>query len=303
MTRFAEPIFLGGLSHSGKTQLRLALDEIPTLSFTRRTQLWDRILQRFGDLGDEGNLGRCLEAMGAISGVGALEPDLEALRIEFSAGPPTYERLICLFHQQVAERRGKIRWGDQTKSIERYGSIILEAFPYARMIHMVRDPRRLRDVRSRTTPRLRAALGSDTARWIASMEAARANRARFGSRYLVIRYEDLVADTEGTVRTVCGFIDEDVPESARDVISSIRFQSVGDSDSMSQSAARWDEGRPRSDDRFVTMHAADLLAEHGYRTAYGKMSLSESARFAVTWPARRASMAAWRSLDKRTRPS
>lgn len=299
MTRFDEPIFLGGLSHSGKTQLRLALDEIPTLSFTRRTKLWDRIYGRFGDLGDDGNLDRCLEAMEAIEGVAALEPDLGALRTELLKGRPTYERLICSFHRQVAERRGKIRWGDQMKLIERYGSVIFGALPRARMIHMVRDPRRLRPVPSRTTLRDQAALGSDLARWVASMEAARVNRARFAGRWLVVRYEDLVADTEGVVRTVCGFIDEAVPDSLGDVVSSIRFDSEDDSAATPGGDTRRTERR-ESGDRFVSMYAADLLAEHGYENGCGKMSPIESARFAAAWPARRASMAAWRTLDRRT---
>lgn len=294
MNRFDEPIFLGGLAHSGKTQLRLVLDEIPTLSFTRRTKLWNRIYQRFGPLDDIANLDRCLDAMAANDGVIALEPDLAALRVEFLRGQQSYERLIRLFHQHVAERRNKCRWGDQSKFIERYGSVILDAFPGARMIHMVRDPRRTRPVRSGAAIRNQVSLGLDTARWIASMEAAQANQAKDERRYLVVRYEDFVADPADVVRTVCRFIDEDVPASVDEVLSSIRFEGAGGQNT------RWETQTQRSSDRFVSMYAADLLDEYGYPRTTTLSTPAEHARFGATWPARRASMATWHMLDKRT---
>lgn len=309
MNRFGEPIFLGGLARSGKTQLRLVLDEIPGLSFTRRTKLWNRIFGRFGDLGDEANLDRCLEAMAGIGDLASFEPDLEALRTEFVVGPRTDERLICLFHEQVARRRGKTRWGDQMKEIERYGPIILDAVPGGRMIHMVRDPRRLRLARSPGFLRRHASVGAETARWIASMEAARVNRAEFGHRYLVVRYEDLAETPTDVVRTVCEFIGEDVPSSVPAVIDRIRFDPTGRADGdIAHAGARRPGGAdgrgrpPSSADRFISRQAGHLLREHGYRAACEPMSPTQLARYAATWPAHRVSMAAWHILDRSTGP-
>lgn len=77
------------------------------------------VFNRYGDLGESDNLTRCLTAMSAIKGVAALEADFEALRSEFSGGSASYPRLIRLFHEQIATRRGESRWGDQSKFIER----------------------------------------------------------------------------------------------------------------------------------------------------------------------------------------
>ena len=224
--RFDEPVFLAGLAGSGKTQLRLGLDEIPSLSITRRTKLWQRIDGQFGDLTDDDAVDRCFEALAGFGGVTVLEPDLDALRRDVEAGPRTYPRLIDLFHRQVATRRGCTRWGDQAKSLERHGAAILQAYPQGRMIHLVRDVRSQVRGRSGNALRRAAGAGADAARWIASMDAARSNRARFGDRYLVVRYEDLAADPVAVVGHVCGFIDEPVPASLAEVMSAVRFDEV-----------------------------------------------------------------------------
>ena len=56
------PIFIGGLSQSGKTELRLALGAHPSIELTRHTDMWDRFYGRYGNLGRPRNLDRCLAA-------------------------------------------------------------------------------------------------------------------------------------------------------------------------------------------------------------------------------------------------
>ena len=42
------PIFIGGLSFTGKTQLRAMLSAHPNILIARRTHLWDRFYKRYG---------------------------------------------------------------------------------------------------------------------------------------------------------------------------------------------------------------------------------------------------------------
>jgi hypothetical protein len=57
------PIFIGGLDNSGKTHLRLALSSHPEIAMTRRSYMWTRIYNRYGDLRQPENFERCLNAL------------------------------------------------------------------------------------------------------------------------------------------------------------------------------------------------------------------------------------------------
>lgn len=202
------PIYIGGLSYSGKTQLRLLLMERPDILITRRTYMWPRYAWRFGDLGRDENLARCLDVMLASPGIRALEPDREHIERAFRAGSPTYARLFALFHAQHAHRRDVRRWGDQLGGIERYAVPILDADPTARIIHMVRDPRaRLAELRH--AGRRPGVAGWETRQWRRSARLALDHREQYPGRYRVVRYEGLREDTERIMREVWVFLGED----------------------------------------------------------------------------------------------
>jgi hypothetical protein len=137
-----------------------------------------------------------------------LEPDWERLRRDFRQGPATYARLFALLQQQHAEREGKPRWGDQTGLIERYADQILSAYPDARMIHMLRDPRDRYAGSLQLWPGGKARAGGAAARWLYTTGLAQRNLKKHSGRYIVVRFEDLVAQPEKTLRTVCAFLDE-----------------------------------------------------------------------------------------------
>jgi hypothetical protein len=202
------PIFLGGADRSGKTLVRWMLSSLPDVMVTRRTELWPRFYRRFGNLDDPRNLDRCLEAMLARKQVAALSPDPERLRCEFRRGPATYPRLFALVHEHYAQRQGKKRWGDQTGYIERFANELMEAYPGAKIVHLIRDPRDSYQAVVERDGYARGSVGSHTGRWMTSVALARRNRTRHPGSYLVITYEKLVARPEETMRSVCDFIDE-----------------------------------------------------------------------------------------------
>lgn len=110
------------------------------------------------------------------------------------------------FMELYAAERGRPRWGYKTPGNELHADAIFGAFPDARLIQMVRDPR---DV----AVSFRAAGGGTWAYdpeahrrdWRASVEAGIAGQERWPGQWMVVRYEDLVADREAVMRAVCGF--------------------------------------------------------------------------------------------------
>jgi hypothetical protein len=209
VTAATGPIFIGGLSSSGKTPLRIILSAHPDLALTRKTYLWDRYYGRYGDLSDAGALDRCLTALRADRALAALAPDLDAVGRELTAGPPTYARLFGAIHAQAAARCGKRRWGEQLGFVERYADPIFADFPDAAMIHMIRDPRdRMAAMFGTQRPRP-GRCGWETAKWRRSAQLAARNQLHHPDGYRVVSYEALTDDTETTVGVLCEFIGEE----------------------------------------------------------------------------------------------
>jgi hypothetical protein len=209
--KMRSPIIIGGLDNSGKTHLRLSLSSHPEIAMTRRSYMWTRIYNRFGELKQPENFERCLKALLNRKDVRTLQPDTERIRREFWQEEPTYGRLFALLHEHYAERLGKSRWGEQEAGIEHYTDEIFSAYPSARIIHMLRDPRNRYDEMLRTTPpKVRLGrVGVNTADWLRSARVARRNQQRYPENYLVLAYEGLVMHPEETLRKVCAFIGED----------------------------------------------------------------------------------------------
>jgi hypothetical protein len=278
------PIFIGGLSGSGKTQLRVVLDADPALSLTRRTSMWTRYYGRFGDLHDDANRDRCVRAMVADRRVQLLHPDEARITREFAPGPYSYARLIGLFHEHHAQRNGKRRWGDQLSFVECFADPIFAAFPSARMVHMVSDPRARFDAAASAR---RGKIGWDTAMWLHSARLAQRNRLRHPGRYRVVRYEHLAARPVATIETVCSFLGVPFVDAMRDVIGSLRFDVDGQV--LTAGDASFVETYTRAELAHLGYAGAPSVAAPGPRLAY----------WLGDWPIDRTAMAAWRTVRRR----
>jgi Sulfotransferase family len=284
------PVFIGGLSGSGKTQLRMVLGVHPDVSLTRRTRMWDRFYGRFGDLRDPANLDRCLSAMLGDPGVQQLAPDERRVRGELADGPCTYARLFGLLHQHHAERLGKRRWGDQLGFVERFADPIFATFPSARMVHMVRDPRQRPSAGGRGLG-CSAKVGSETAMWLRSAELAERNRRLYRDGYLVVRYETFSAHPAETADAICSFVGERFLPPMADVARDLRFGGgTGAAGAGIAPAAR-----PAADTAFLDRYAGRELARFGYPRAGTALSGRDRLVFRLAMcPLNRLSMVAWR---------
>lgn len=203
-----EPIFIAGPDRSGTTLMFALLASHPHLSMVRRTNMWRYFHGRYGDLHQPENFERCLEHMVRYNRMRHLQPDPLRIREEFWQGEPSYGRLFALFHEHNAQRFNKPRWGDKSLHTEHFADQVFAEFPQAKIIHMARDPRdRYASVRKRygrDTRRVGAAMG----RWLLSMRAAQRHQKRYPDGYKVVRFEQLAAQPEETLRAVCAFINE-----------------------------------------------------------------------------------------------
>lgn len=298
------PIFIAGTDRAGKTLLSAILSSHPRISVPAvGSNLWTLFYGRFGDLADPEAFERCLAELLAYKHISYLTPDVQRLRDDFRAGPRTYARLFELLQVQYAERMGKPRWGDQTGLVEGYADEIMAAYPAARMVHMIRDPRDRYDASITMWPEGRLRVGGAVARWRYSARHAATNRRRYPDRYLVVRYEDLVRDPERTTRTVCEMVDEAYEPGMLELNGMPTYRAKlldGRPADVEGPIIRADfvgtyRGRiPVRELRFLESRAAGHMRALGYELEHPRMTLVDRLRYgAVDLPLNLARMAAW----------
>lgn len=203
------PIYIGGVSYSGKTQLRLLLSRLPNIVITRRTYLWRKYFQKYGDLGLKENFDQCLSDILKNKHIQSLNPDPDRIQKDFVQGDKSYSRLFSLFHQHYAETLGKNRWGIQIGMVEKDADLIFAKEPDAQIIHVIRNPLDRIEESLKSSSRKRISLGWETSIWRDSSRYALHNLERYPGHYKVVKWESLLRDMDGTLQDICNFLGEE----------------------------------------------------------------------------------------------
>jgi hypothetical protein len=297
------PIFIGGLDKSGKTLLRLMLSSHPDIAITRRTNLWTRYYRKYGDLRDRNNFQRCIEAIFQQESMRFLNLNPEWVKKEFWQGETTYARLFSIIYRQFSDSLGKKRWGDQLALIERYAEDIFSAYPQAKIIHMIRDPRQRYREGIRKDSRRAGKAGRETAQWLYSTSLGRKNQQTYPSGYRCVRYELLIAQPELTLREVCEFIGEDYDPAMITMENAYRFgaSEAGNKKSGERLAPGGEEeiSLPHGlstcrDEIFIQSQAKQMMQIYGYIPDSIKLSAWENLLYwLVDWPVNLAAVCLW----------
>jgi Sulfotransferase family len=196
--------FVVGATRSGTTLLRLMLDAHPEMAIPSETHFIPDLIKAYRL--ESATPERMCEVVTAHRRWGDFHLDPEELLKRFRAIDPINPGDAArAFFQLYAKREGKRRWGDKTPGYVREMHRIESVLPEARFVHLVRDGR---DVALSV---LAMNWGPSTVpeaafRWKKRILRAREQAPRIG-HYVEIRYEDLVRDTEATLRRVCEFVD------------------------------------------------------------------------------------------------
>jgi Sulfotransferase family len=302
------PIFIGGPDRCGKTLMQAFLVSHPNICIPAvGSNMWTYFYGQYGDLSRSDNFDRCLDAMLHYRHVSFLKPDPDRIYREFWQGEPTYARLFALFQQHYAERAGKPRWGDQTGLIERYADQIFAAYPAAKMIHMIRDPRDRYEASITLWPDGKGRVGGATARWLYSVGHAKRNLKRYPDRYKVVRYETLVSRTEETLREVCEFLGEaytpailtmEGAPSYRDKLGDGSNGKPEQSPVSTDFIGRFRQVMSKPEMAFMQVYASRDMVAYGYQLEPVQFSLSERLMsYFPNWSANLARMVSWRTLE------
>lgn len=205
-----EPVFIVGLGRSGTTLTSLILDRHSRISVCNESHFVpltrsERVDEPLSDSDARALLDRLPTDW---TGVGSAET-MEV----FQETDRTLRSLFDSLLRARMLRTGKQRYGEKTPLHFRYLDQLFEWYPAARIVFLVRDPRRVHAsfLRSRFAPRLATVDRWAVSRalyWSYAVRELRRVERRHPGQVHALRFEDLVSDTEESVRNLCRFLGE-----------------------------------------------------------------------------------------------
>jgi len=206
-----DPFFIVGCGRSGTTLLRLMLTAHPNLSVPPEGDFLLGLDGQFDDPTDPTWASRFVDAFFSIEKCRewGLEPATLSEGIA-SLAPTSWPELAAVpyWAYLVTHDPEANRWGDKNPGYVSHVPRLLQLYPRARVIHLVRDGRDVAQswLSVHFGPR---SLEQAARRW-ASAVAVGNRIARLHPRSVVeVHYEALVADPEGELRRICTFLGED----------------------------------------------------------------------------------------------
>lgn len=275
------PVFLIGTPRSGTTLLHQILEHHPAFAIPYESKylaIFRRHLDEFGDLRDPKNRETLIISIERFMRNAWLDRDLkewipgllESVAEVARDAEPTYEGVLEAMYSFHARRQGRPRWADKMATFRRVMPTILDLFPDARIIHIIRDGR---DVASSL---LRLSFGPNTAyvaakRWTGFVQHGLDFAEKHPRSVYTLRYEDLIDEPERVIRELCDFVGEpfceamlQFHESGNAAVPRKEIHHQLNKPLNRERVARWKRDLSRYQVRVFEAVAGPLLARLGY---------------------------------------
>ena len=205
------PFFIVGTGRSGTTLLRLILSGHSRLAIPPETWFIEPLVQQLP-------LHQPLSPTEAALAAEIMTshyrwPDMGIAVADFRSrvlalARPRLVDIIDLVYAEHLRRSGKPRFGDKTPPYIHIVSELSELYPGAKFIHLVRDGRDV--AMSMIDVRWNFRCYQRDFVWTSRLRVREQYRhSAFADRILDVKYEDLVADPETTVKRICAFLGEE----------------------------------------------------------------------------------------------
>lgn len=221
------PVFIVGAPRSGTTMLQYILDDLPNLSMPTGESHFIVPLYRnqaaYPDIDTPAGMRRLLQTLHDFNAE-FLDTDLHGVKFDvdtlatafLNEGRSSVRDVISGIFEHNARGIGKTRWGDKTPYYALHLDKLIEWWPDARIIHLVRDGR---DVALSLFGRRHDFSAYNVyyaaQYWQKYVDVCREQGKKLPvGQYLELRYEDVLNDQGAAMRTVCDFIGEPLPPEA-----------------------------------------------------------------------------------------
>jgi hypothetical protein len=294
------PIFVVGCPRSGTTLLQYILRAHPHISMATGESHFiiplSRRLAEFGDLATPEGQRRILAAMeqqsrsfletdlhGMHYGRDRLVTRFQELRVH------TYPALIDALFMENARGEGKARWADKTPWYVLHMERLIELFPEARFVHLIRDGR---DVALSLFRRRHDFQVYNTYCAARYWEIYVARGREIGSRlphgvYQEFYYEQLINEPRGFLQRLCDFLGEEYSDDllnyqkAGEVGNRTRRAGDGDGSKtpllsgpiVSDNHNKWKREFSEAQRRLFERAVGNLLSGHGYAVKYPQRAI------------------------------
>lgn len=233
-----QPFFIIGTERSGSNLLRAILNSHPHISIPHPPHIMKELgpkINRYGDLSIDQNFHHLIDDV------------IKLVRLHFVSWPVELNRdslfkrsatrslysINAIIYEDYAKHMKKNRWGCKSTFMIHYIDEILKVHPNAQFIHLVRDGRDVavsarKSVFNHFHPYYVAKL------WSKEQALAISWRQKIpASQFKTIRYEELIAHPESTVKDVCDFLEEEYQEDL------LRYFEKNDVTELSKLSASW----------------------------------------------------------------
>ncbi|MEA2132400.1 MAG: hypothetical protein QOC68_309 [Solirubrobacteraceae bacterium] len=273
-----DPFFIVGNDRSGTTMLRLILDRGPDVAIPPESMFLTDFAAAFerGEPRDAEAAERFMDEVWNHPKVRLWELPAEPPAVPPALrGAEAYRFVVEAPFNAYAAKHRKARWGDKTPHYVHHVDHLLELWPGARFVVLVRDGRDVA-LSLRKMP-----FGPNNA-WAAAPWWARGIRAGEEAQRAhpdavqTVRYEDLARDPRAIVPQICAFLGLDYSDEMLAIEKADRDKIVRDQASWfptlfdginTTAVARWEREMSVRDQRVFAAQAGAELARHGYDVA------------------------------------
>jgi len=264
--RRLDPVFIVGHGRSGTSILTNLVRKYLGVAFGTESQFfvrYHRQLGRYGDLTRDANLARLVRDISAerfFQRSRKYGLQLDAARVVRECEPRTYTGVLSAIFRQCAEGQHLARWGDKTPEYTRHLPLLLELFPNAQFIHVVRDGR---DVALSGYQMHFGCKNAYTAarEWREVVDDGQ----RFGTAltvgaFIEVRYEDLLAAPGDVFERLIRFLDIDAADGALNRFVRERIRP----DVRAANSDKWKRQLSPADQAMFAAVAGETLRQSGY---------------------------------------
>jgi Sulfotransferase family len=266
----APAAFIVGVSCSGTTSLRVALDAHPQLAIPPETHFVPELIETCRAGAEPEQVVQLLagEPHWPLFGV---NPAAVRERLP-AAGPVKPRAALRAFYGAYAASRGKPRWGDETAGYLHAIRLIAGALPEARFVHVIRD---VRDVALSMVAAGQIkpdAVDAAARRWTRQVAGGRLDAARI-DRCLEVRYEELVLEPQAPLRRIAEFLELPWDGAVLDSLPAVGRRPAGAPGqptppgarpAIVEAPGRWRTEMSPEDRAACEAVAGDLLGQLGY---------------------------------------
>lgn len=212
----SEPIFVVGAGRSGTTMLQLMLNAHPNIAIIGELHYFDTIqqIQKWvPELNSPGSIDKFkyyLRRCEHYSLIPFMDELVDCVCERLVDAPlPSYEKFYQFIMEEYAVRQSASRFGEKTPANVRYLDELLQIFPDAKIVHLVRDPRAV----AASTVKMPGASRNvliHALSWKYDILLGRYAKER--AAYIEVRYEDLVQYPREELKRITAFIGENYDE-------------------------------------------------------------------------------------------